>query len=207
VAGLEVTCDGQRSAAAGDDVSGVGVALVGLLLCFAGVRSIHLALLASGFALGWLVSEALGSSVGVAAVVALCAAVVAWAVATFVFRAALFVVGAIAGGVIGAKLVGLLEGDGGSAVLAVLLVLAVGVLVGLATQRFHEPALALACAFGGASLVMSGLSRIAPDQLGFLRTPDTTAEAVIDGAAWILLAAAGWSVQQQWARRRVESRR
>jgi hypothetical protein len=188
-------------------MSGVGVALVGLLLCFAGLRSIHLALLASGFALGWLLAESLGGSLPVTAVVALCAAVVAWVVATFVFRAALLVVGAIAGGVIGAKLFGLLEGDEGNAVLAILFVLAVAVLVGLATQRFHEPVLALACAFGGASLALSGLARAFPDQLGFLRIPDTTAEAVIDAAAWVLLGAAGWSVQRRWARRTVESRR
>jgi hypothetical protein len=183
-------------------VTGVGVVVVGLLLCFAGRRSIHLAVLASGFALGWLLAESLGSSPGVAAVVAACAAVVAWVLATFVFRAAMFVVGAVAGGVIGAKLFGLLEGDDGSVVLAILFVVAVAVLTGLATQRFHEAAVIWACAFGGAGLALSGVARVWPDTLGFLRTPDTTAEAVIDAAAWLVLGVLGWSVQRRRTGRR-----
>ncbi|MGY1746451.1 hypothetical protein [Blastococcus sp. SYSU D00695] len=184
-------------------MSGVGVLAVGLLLCLAGMVSIHLTVLASGFALGWLLAEALGGSLGVVAIVAACAAVVAWVLASLVFRAALLVVGAIAGGVIGAKLFGLLQGDDGSAVLAVLFVLAVAALSGLIAQRFRERALIWMCAFGGAGLALSGLARIWPDTLGFLRVPDTTAEAVVGAAAWIVLGVLGWSVQ----RRRVDRRR
>ena len=69
-------------------MTGVGVLVVGLLLCFAGRLSIHLAVLLSGSALGWLLADSLGASAGVAAVVAGCSAVVAWVLATFVFRAA-----------------------------------------------------------------------------------------------------------------------
>jgi hypothetical protein len=188
-------------------MTGVVVAAVGLLLCFGGLWSVQLAVLASGFALGWVFGEALGGSLGVTAVVALAAAVVAWVLATFVFRMALFFVGAVAGGVIGGKLFGLLQGADGNAVLATVFVVAVGVLTGLATQRFHESVLVWVCAFGGAGLVLSGLARIAPETLGFLRTPDTTAEAVIDAAAWLVLGVAGWSVQRRWVRRRSVARR
>jgi hypothetical protein len=187
-------------------MTGVGVLAVGLLLCFAGVASLHPAVLASGFALGWLVAESLGGSVGVTAIVAGCAAVVAWVLSTVVFRAALLVVGGIAGGVIGAKLYGLLQGDGGNVVLAFLFVLAVAVLTGLAAQRFRDTALVWICAFGGAGLALSGLARIWPGTLGFLRTPDTTAEAIIDAAAWLALGALGWSVQRRWLRRKAASR-
>jgi hypothetical protein len=183
-------------------VTGVGVLAVGLLLCFAGAASLHLAVLASGFALGWLVAESLGGSVAVTAIVAGCAAVVAWILATLVFRAGLLVVGGIAGGVIGAKLYGLLQGDDGSVVLAIVFVLAVAVLTGLAAQRYRETALVWACAFGGAGLALSGLARAWPDTLGFLRTPDTSAEAVVDAAAWIALGALGWSVQRRRIRRK-----
>jgi hypothetical protein len=181
-------------------VTGVGLAVVGLLLCFVGLRSIHLAVLASGFALGWLVAEGLGASLGVAAIVALCVAVVGWVLATVVFRAALFVVGGIAGGVIGAKLFGLLEGGDGNVLLALIFVVAVAVLTGLAAQRFHETAAIWACAFGGAGLALSGVARIWPDTLGFLRTPDGTAEAVISAAVWLVLGALGWSVQRRLVR-------
>src|SRR4051794_7540659 len=186
-------------------MAGVGVLAVGLVLCFAGVASLHLAVLASGFALGWLVAESLGGSVAVTVIVAGCAAVVAWVLSTLVFRAALLVVGGVAGGVIGAKLYGLLEGGDGNVVLAILFALAVAVLTGLAAQRFHETALIWACAFGGAGLALSGLARIWPDTLGFLRTPDTTAEAVIDAAAWIALGTLGWSVERRWIRRKAAS--
>jgi hypothetical protein len=164
---------------------------------------VHLAVLASGFALGWLLAEGLGASLAVTAVVALCAAVVAWVLANLVFRAALFVVGAIAGGVVGAKLFGLLEGGDGSVLLGILFVLAVAVLAGLVTQRYKGVALAAVCALGGAGLALSGVARIFPSTLGFLRAPDTAAESVIDAAAWLALAAVGWSVQRRWTRRAV----
>jgi hypothetical protein len=178
-------------------VTGVGVAVVGLLLCFVGLRSIHLALLACGFALGWLVAEGLGASVGVAFIVAACAAVVGWVLARVVFRAALFVIGGFAGAVIGAKLFGLLEGDDGNVLLAILFVVAVAVLTGLAAQRYRETAAIGACAFGGAGLALSGVGRIWPDTLGFLRTPDTTVEAVLSTAAWLALGLLGWAVQRR----------
>ena len=181
-------------------MTGVGLAVVGLLLCFVGLRSIHLAVLASGFALGWLVAEGLGASLAVAAIVALCAAVLGWVLTTVVFRAALFVVGGIAGGVIGAKLFGLLEGDHGNALLAIIFVVAVAVLTGLAAQRFHETTAIWACAFGGAGLALSGVARIWPNTLGFLRTPHTTFEAVISAVVWVVLGVFGWSVQRRLVR-------
>ena len=182
-------------------MTGIGLLVVGLLLCFVGLRSIHLAVLLSGFALGWLVAEGLGASLTVGLIVALCAAVVGWLLTTVVFRVALFAVGGIAGAVIGAKLFGLLDGDQGSPLLAVLFVVAVAVLTGLAAQRYHETAAIWACAFGGAGLALSGLARLWPSTLGFLRTPDTTVEAVVDAAAWLALGALGWSVQRRLVRR------
>jgi hypothetical protein len=184
----------------------VGITAVNLLLYFAELMSIHLTVLASGFALGWLLAESLGGTPTVVATVACCAAVVAWVLANLVFRAALLVVGGIAGGVIGAKLFGLLEGGDGNVLLGIVFVLAVGAVSGLAAQRFRSAALVWLCAFGGAGLALSGVARIWPGSLGFLRTPDTTTEAVIDAAVWIALGAAGWSVQRRRARGKVESR-
>ena len=102
--------DRSRRAGHGDAaVSGLGALVVGLVLCFVGVKWLPVAVLASGFALGWLITEPFNASLGVAFVIALAAAVAAWVLATFVCRAALFFVGLIAGGVIGAKLFGLLQ--------------------------------------------------------------------------------------------------
>ena len=85
----------------------------------------------------------------------------------------------------------------GNVLLAVIFVVAVAVLTGLAAQRYHETAAIWACAFGGAGLALSGLGRIWPNTLGFLRTPDTTAEAVLSAAAWLVLGALGWTVQRR----------
>ena len=75
-------------------------------------------------------------------------------------------------------------------------------LTGLVTQRFHEAAVIWACAFGGAGLALTGVARAWAGTLGFLRTPHTTTGAVVSTAAWVLLAAAGWSVQWRPGRQR-----
>ena len=56
------------------DVSGLGVLAVGLVLCFSGRRSLQVAVLASGFALGCLVAEVLGAQLLTTAVAAVVAA-------------------------------------------------------------------------------------------------------------------------------------
>jgi len=178
-------------------VSGIGVLVVGLVLCFVGVKSLPVAVLASGFALGWLITEPFSPSVGVAFVVGVAAAVVAWLVATFVFRAALFFVGLIGGAVIGAKLFGLLQGNDHSVVLAVIFVAAVAFIAGIATQRFHTTVLAWVCALGGAGLILSGMARAFPDALGFLRTPVSTAQTTLAAVIWLGLAVAGWLSQRR----------
>jgi len=186
---------------------GIAVLLVGLLLCFFGVRSLNLAVLASGFALGWLLTEPFDASILTALVIAVAGALVAWVLAHLVFRAALFFVGAIAGGVIGAKLFGLLEHGNGNIVVAVLFVGAAAFIVGLATQRFRRTVLVAACALGGAGLALSGLARAFPDALGLLRYPQTTWQSVIAAAAWLALAVAGWVIQRRAPQESNETRR
>ncbi|GEL21093.1 hypothetical protein PSU4_00470 [Pseudonocardia sulfidoxydans NBRC 16205] len=179
------------------ETTGLGVLVVGLLLCFAGARSLNLAVLASGFAVGWLLTEPFDATVLTALVVAAAAAVGAWALAHLVFRVALFFVGGLAGAVIGAKVFGLLQPDGGSVLLAVLFVAATAFIGGLVTQRFRQTALAVVCALGGAGLVLSGLARAFPDALGFLRTPVSAWQSAIAAVAWIGLAVVGWLTQRR----------
>lgn len=179
------------------DTTGLGLLAVGLLLCFAGVRSLNLALLASGFAVGWLLTEPFGAAPLTALVVAVAAAVGAWVVAHLVFRVALFFVGGLAGTVIGAKVFGLLQPAGGSVLLAVLFIAATGFIGGLATQHFRQRALAVACALGGAGLALSGVARAFPDALGFLRAPGTPWQSVVATAVWLALAVVGWTIQRR----------
>jgi hypothetical protein len=179
------------------DASGLGVLAVGLVLCFLGVRSLRGAVLASGFALGWLLAEPFGAGLATAFIVAGAAALAGVLLATLVFRVAFFFVGAIAGAVIGAKLFGILQQGEGSVVIAVLFVLASAFLAGLAAQRFTTTALAVVCAAGGAGLVLSGIARTIPGTLGFLRIPNVTWEAIVAAVAWIALATIGCIVQRR----------
>jgi len=178
-------------------VSGLGALVVGLVLCFVGVKWLPVAVLASGFALGWLLTEPFNASLGVEFVVAL--AVAAWVLATFVFRAALFFVGLITGGVIGAKLFGLLQGNDHNILLGMIFVVAVAFISGIATQRFHKTVLTAMCALGGAGLALSGMARAFPDTLGFLRTPTSTAQTILATVAWLVVAILGWLVQRRLA--------
>jgi hypothetical protein len=84
----------------------------------------------------------------------------------------------------------------------ILFVAATAFIGGLVTQRFRRVALAAICALGGAALALSGLARIFPGELGFLRDPDAAWQAVTAALAWLVLAAAGWATQ----RNRVDDR-
>lgn len=182
------------------NTTGLGVLVVGLLLCFAGNRSLNLAVAASGFAVGWLITEPFNASVSIALVVALAAAAAAWVLAHLVFRVALFFVGGLAGAVIGAKVFGLLQPEDRNVVLVILFVAATAFIGGLITQRYRRTALAAVCALGGAALVLSGLARTFPEPLEFLRSPNEVWEVVVAALAWIALAVAGWLTQRKRVR-------
>jgi hypothetical protein len=182
------------------DVSGLGVVAVGLVLCFYGRRSLQVAVLASGFALGWLLAEGLDADVLTTAAVAVVTGLAGWAVTRVVAGAAVFFVGALAGGVVGAKLFGLLQQGEGSVVLALLFVAAVAVVTGVATQRFRGVMLAAACALGGAGLALSGAARTVPEYLGFLRVPPTPGLAAVAALLWLALASTGWGAQRRKGR-------
>src|SRR3954452_22886301 len=89
--------------------STVVLMLLGALLCFWGAKSLRLTVLAAGFAGAWVLAEAFGASLGVAAVVAAVAAVAALVVPLVFARFLLFVVGAGVGVLIGTRLFTLLS--------------------------------------------------------------------------------------------------
>jgi hypothetical protein len=184
------------------DATGLAGIAVGLLLCFAGARSVNLAVLASGFALGWLITEPFDASFLTALIVAVASAAAAWVLAHLVFRVAMFFVGGLAGAVIGAKIFGLLQSGDRSVVLVVLFVAATGFIGGLVTQRYRRAALVVACALGGAALVLSGLGRAFPQPLGFFRDPVEAWQTVVTALAWLALAGTGWAAQRTVGRDR-----
>ncbi|WP_273652436.1 DUF4203 domain-containing protein [Cellulomonas fimi] len=183
--------------------TGLVVLAVGVLLCFFGIRSVNLALLASGFGLGYFVADATGASTGTALLVAAGVAVVLWLVVSLVFRFATFVVGLAAGAVIGAKLWSALGSSGTSVVLGGVLVLSVAIASATLAEKYHRRALLWLTVLAGASLTLSGLALMWPSVFGLLRHPDEGAEQVVMVVAWVALAAAGWVVQRRLFRKQL----
>lgn len=184
-------------------MSGWVIVVVGVLLCFAGVASTHLAVLVCGFGLVWLLADLFGASTGVALLVGLGGAVIAWVVVTLVLKTALFFMGGLTGAVIGARLYALLQPTDGNVVVAVVFVLAAAALSGWLAARWSTHVLLWLTAIGGAGLVLSGAGR-AVDGLSWLRAPVSPTQVVGVAAVWVALVVAGWSVQRRIASGRRE---
>ena len=92
-------------------MSELAVLVVGLVLCFAGARSLRLTVLVAGFGLCWLLADAFGASVATTFVVAAVGALALLVLSIVMSRFVIFVVGAAVGAVIGARLFALLGGD------------------------------------------------------------------------------------------------
>lgn len=182
---------------------GVVVTLVGALLCFYGIRSVHLAVLGSGFAIGFLVGDASGQSVGATLLWGLCGAVIAWVLVSVVFRLATFFVGLATGAVVGAKLWSALGNDQTSVLLGVVVVLALAVLGAELAVRFRRRALLWETALGGAAVILSGLAIMWPSVLAALAHPDDGWQQWLMLAAWLALSACGWYAQRRLFRRQL----
>ncbi|MGB8381185.1 MAG: DUF4203 domain-containing protein [Dermatophilaceae bacterium] len=182
-------------------MTGWAAVVIGLVLCFAGIASTHLAVLLSGFGLAWLLADAFGASTGTTIIISLAGALVAWVVVTLIFRTSLFFVGAAVGTVIGAKLYGVLAGSSNSVIVAVVFVAAVAFICGWMANRWHARVVLWLTAIGGAALALTGLGRIWADPMHALSSPQTTTETSISVVAWVLLTLAGW-----WSQRRISAR-
>jgi hypothetical protein len=175
--------------------SGVVGLAVGLLLCFFGVGSLHLAVLGSGFALGWLIASLFNANTPTTVLVGLGCAIIAWILVSLVFRFGAFFVGAVAGGVIGARVFALLVTGTNKVLLTTVFVVVFAGVSGLLASRYRGRFLMWATALGGAGLALAGLGQIAPNALEFLRHPDTALEGVLSFGAWLALALLGRTTQ------------
>ena len=178
-------------------MSGWVVLAVGVVLCFLGVGSVHLAILASAFGLGWLLADLFGATAVTALIIAACSAVIAWALITLVFKIARFFIGLIAGALIGARLYAIFSVGGKSVVLAVVVVVATAIVFGFLADRYRGRAILWATAIGGAGLIISSLGYIWPDTLGLLRQPEAGIQQVTSTVLWVGLSGAGWFTQRR----------
>lgn len=142
-------------------MNGIVLAVVGVVLCFAGVRSLNLAVFTSGAGLTWLLMDAFGGSGLTLLLIALAGGIGAVVLTRFVFQSALFVVGMVVGAAIGGRLYTLLEPVGGSGVVSAAFVVAAAFLGGWLAQKWRLKVLIVLTALGGAGLVLSGLGRSA----------------------------------------------
>ncbi|WP_067813302.1 DUF4203 domain-containing protein [Nocardia inohanensis] len=174
---------------------GIVVALVGVLLCFYGIRSVHLGILAIGFGLGWLIADLFDASFTWLLLIALIGAVSAWVVTSLVFRFAAYFIGGLTGAMIGTKLATVLQPGDKNWALSMIVALAMCVSGAFLANRFRARALLWLTSIGGASMVLSGLGRMS-DSLAFLRNPDPGWEQATATLAWIALSVLGWITQR-----------
>ncbi|MFD3748058.1 DUF4203 domain-containing protein [Nocardia sp. NPDC058633] len=176
-------------------MNGLLVALVGALLCFYGVRSVNLGLLAIGFGLGWLIADLFNASFWWLLLVALIGAVAVWVVTSLIFRFAAYFIGGLTGAMIGTKLATVLQPGDKNFALSMIVALAVCVAGAFLAQKFRARALLWLTSIGGASMVCSGVARFS-DSLSFLRDPEPGWQQVTATLAWAGLSVLGWITQR-----------
>ncbi|MFD1815509.1 DUF4203 domain-containing protein [Rhodococcus gannanensis] len=175
---------------------GIAVLLIGALLCFYGIRSMHLAVLAAGFGLGWLVADLFNASLATLFLFGLIGAVAAWVVTTLVFRFSAYFIGGITGAMAGAKIADVLQPGDNNWALSAIVILAVGVAAAFLADKFRARALLWLTSIGGASMILTGLGSMT-GALEFLRHPEAGWQQVTSTLAWIGLSVAGWIVQRR----------
>src|SRR5688572_8277544 len=181
-------------------MSELAMLVIGLVLCFAGARSLRLTVLVAGFGLCWLLADAFGASVATTFVVAAVGAIALLVLSIVMSRFVIFLVGAAVGAVIGARLFALLGGDDPSWLLAVLFVPTFGFVSGFLAQRMGTKFLRWATAIAGAAVILSAVGSLFRDDLGLLETPDDAGQSTLHTVVWVALAIVGHQVQRAQGR-------
>jgi hypothetical protein len=173
---------------------------VGLVLCFAGARSLKLTVLVGGFALAWLLADAFDANAATTFLIAAVGGVAAFVLALVMSRIVIFVVGAVIGAVIGARLFALLGGEDPSWLLAAIFVASFGLVCGFVAQRTGRTFLRWATALAGAEIIMSAVGSMLGGDLGLLEQPDNATQSTLHTILWVVLAVIGERVQNAQAR-------
>lgn len=182
-------------------MSGGILILIGLLLCLTGAWSVRLAVLAAGFGASWLVADTFDASTSTALLISAAGALIAFLLSLVMSKLMLFFVGGVVGAVVGAKLFVVLDGGDASVLLAVVFIPAVAFLFAVLAQRWSRTFLAWATAFGGAAIALTGLGRLAPDQLEALHVPEDATDRTVLAIAWLALGLLGRAAQLRLPRR------
>jgi len=168
-------------------MSGVVLILIGLALGFVGVRSLKLTMALVGFAAGWFLAAVFDSSATTNLLVGLATAVILFFVALFAVRFIFWVLGAVTGVVVGAKLFFVVDQGDSSLVLAFVFIPAVALAGAFLAERLRHRFMRWATAAAGAALTLSGLGLVAPSSMGFLRDPNKPATQTTSFLIWVAL--------------------
>ena len=187
----------------GAGLVGAGVSiLVGLAVCFFGCRLVQVVLALAGFVvgalLGYLLAGFLGMSDNVLWIFALVCGVICAFLATAVYKLGVFLMGAVAGFLLGSMIGGHLEGS-----LPLIVPIAAALLVGILALASQRVVVTLATALSGSWLavragaaLLAGKSVALADLLDGALAPGSGGPASLGFfAAWGLLALAGALVQ------------
>lgn len=181
-------------------MSAVALVAVGLLLCFAGAWSLRVTVAAAGFGLTWQLAALFGAGLTITLLASLAGGAAALLLAVALKRTMLFVVGAVVGAVVAARLFALLGGTEASWVLALVFIPALAIVGGWLAQRWRHRFLRGATAVAGAALVLAGAGTLLRGQGGLFFRPEGAAESTWHVLVWAALAVAGVVVQRRGAR-------
>jgi hypothetical protein len=179
-----------------DLMSAAILIVLGLILCFAGARSVRLAVLASGFGAAWLLANVFGASLVSGLLIALAGAAAALVLTLVMSKVVMFIAGCIVGAVVGAKLFVALAGSDTTWLLAAFFVPSAALVSGFLAARFQRRFLVWATAFAGAGVLLSGVALLGGG-LDLFRRPDTGAESTLLAVTWVALALLGRSTQRR----------
>ncbi len=169
-------------------MSGVVLILIGLVLGFVGVRSLKLTMALVGFAAGWFLAAVFDSSTAATnLLVGLAGAVILFFVALLAVRFIFWVLGAVTGVVVGAKLFFVVDQGDSSLVLALVFIPAVAIAGAFLAEKMRHRFMRWATAAAGAALTLSGLGLVAPSSMGFLRDPNKPATQTTSFLIWVAL--------------------
>ncbi|MGB3887485.1 DUF4203 domain-containing protein [Gordonia sp. (in: high G+C Gram-positive bacteria)] len=178
------------------DANGLVILAVGAFLCFYGVRSVNLGVIAAGFGLGWMITSLFNASALTMLLFGLVGAVVSWVVCSLIFRSAAFVVGGLTGAVAGARLADLVQPGQSSWAASAIIIAAIAVATAFIADKYRARALLWLTSIGGASMMLVGIGRTF-EALNWIDNPDSTPATITSNAIWVALAVAGWILQRR----------
>ncbi|EGD53642.1 hypothetical protein SCNU_17657 [Gordonia neofelifaecis NRRL B-59395] len=169
---------------------------VGALLCFYGVRSVHLGVIAAGFGAGWMISSLFNATGLTLFLFGLIGGVSAWVVCSLIFKFAAFFVGGLSGAVAGARIADLVQPGDNSWAASAIIIVAIAVSAAFFADKYRARALLWLTSIGGASMILIGIG-LTFERLRWIDSPDSAITSITSNAVWVALSVAGWIVQRR----------